>query len=224
MFKLLEFRTQCKANKKCDNCEEDHDKSICKGLTPKCRHCKSQHKASDPSCLERKRRNNINIIMATKNLSYLETIEQFPIYTSNSYNLLENLEEFPTLTAANYARTLKSSNKRKSFTWRNNSSSNDAQPKKVREAIDVNKWNRYYEEMAIKENNSGPIVDNPYKTSELERFKNTIKINENKNENSNITSNINTNFILSSPLNTLENMDFTEEAIVNDLFRDSNLI
>jgi hypothetical protein len=161
--------------------------------------------------------------MASKNLSYIEAIEQFPIYTSNSYNLLENLEDFPSLTAANYAKTLKN-NKRKSFTLKNNNKNDYEKPKKVREDIDININNRYYESLMIKDVTVGPIPKNPHSVSEFERFQSSLNTNEINTENMHDAYNLKENEMISSPLNTLENMQYSNEAIINEIFPKNNIL
>jgi hypothetical protein len=223
--------TKCKSKLKCNKCGEEHKEEVCISTITKCSHCNGNHKASDKECLERARRNNINIIMATKNLSFGEAIEQFPIYTTNGYNLLENLEDFPTLTATNYSKTLrkpKNSSNIGKKTFYATTSSKKEKTKNATAEFDRNKYNKYYnEQLKTWELNIEPIVDNPHKTTELEKLNSLLNKNENNNQlnkQKSLDKQKPLDKPILSPYNEFNTLQYNNEDLVNELFMDSSII
>lgn len=101
----------CKASSEVATCPrcglKGHKRENCDKPQPTCIHCKQQHEATARICPERVRQNNIRIIMTGEKLSFKETIEKYPQYTSqNQFELLENLQEFPPLQRNTYKNTL----------------------------------------------------------------------------------------------------------------------
>lgn len=199
-FRFGHTKFQCKSQARCDKCGADHQTLECKALKAECLHCHGNHLASSLNCPERSRQNNIKIIMATKNLSYNETVEMFPQYTNNRFNLLENIDEFPTLTRANYSRVLRVNNKKSKIITKETMT-----PVKVIYE-DRNKWNRQRENLAYTDDTFEPIHENPHRTSEAERFIHQVSKSSNQtaqsssnfetylnSDNSKINLNINTN-------------------------------
>jgi hypothetical protein len=159
----------CKSSIRCNNCGENHDEEVCQNKVAICIHCKDQHKASAKECSERTRRNNINIIMATKNISYVEAQEQFPIFTNNSYSILENLTEFPSLNASNYSKVLKT-NKNPLEKPKTKYSMAIKKPAKISKENIINKTVQIDKNLiySFDPNLITPITGNPHKVTEFE--------------------------------------------------------
>lgn len=158
----------CKSAKRCDKCGSNHTEDECPAMALKCVNCQGAHKASSKECQERKRQDNIKIIMSTKNISYHETMELFPQYTSqNKFSALENIDEFPALTRANYSTVLKGNpNKNKTITV--NKKPFPQVPKEIREKS--NRFNVYYGDLMTNTEVTRPITSNPHKTTSQEKI------------------------------------------------------
>lgn len=156
----------CKAQNraKCLRCgSEDHEKSECTASRPSCAHCKGEHEANFKECVERKRQENIKILMSGKNLSYREVLEQFPTYTShNQFNLLENLEDFPALHRKSYKDQLVG--KRNKIVFGQNRTRRIFTPKQPE------KFSNYYSLQSHSTGPSIPLPPNNNKVSEEEKL------------------------------------------------------
>lgn len=154
----------CKSQKRCGRCGNNHSEKDCEVADLKCIYCGGKHSANFMDCPENKRQQNIKILMDSKNLNYVEAIDLFPQYTSNSFSLLENLNDFPQLTRQNYAKVLKTTNTRVKYV------KDKKKIPQVPKNIDVNRINRYYGDLMNEEYVGGSITENQYKTSEAERL------------------------------------------------------
>jgi hypothetical protein len=155
----------CKSPNKltCQRCNiEGHERGECTATRPTCMHCKGPHEANSKECIERKRQENIRILMSGKNLSYKEVLEQFPNYTSkNQFNLLENLEEFPTLERRSYRDQLVGKKKKIIHSER--------RPRKIFTAKKPEVNSAYYALHTHPESCSKPVLDNKNRVDEVER-------------------------------------------------------
>lgn len=140
-----------------------HDKSACAAAQPICIHCKGVHDATAKECLERKRQENIRILMSGKNLSYREVLEKFPTYASkNQFDLLVNIDEFPTLKRESYKDQLTGKNPRRFYFSNKKQIYAKKQP-------DAN--SQYYSQFKpdTLQGKSAPFRENRHRVSEFER-------------------------------------------------------
>lgn len=111
-FRYGHSTQSCKSShdsRKCSRCgSKQHQRQSCDSPHPICIHCKGSHEATAKICPERKRNENIKILMTRNNVTYQEVLEAFPTYTDrNQFALLENLGDFPTLKRASYSNVVK---------------------------------------------------------------------------------------------------------------------
>lgn len=87
----------CKSTKsRCSNCGMEHDKENCNNQLH-CVHCSGNHSALDKNCPEKVRQNQIQYVMATEKLTFIEAIARFP-KNSQTQPRLQSPREFPLLT------------------------------------------------------------------------------------------------------------------------------
>lgn len=160
----------------CKRCgSKDHDTCDCIASRPSCIHCKKEHEATAKDCMERKRQENIKILMSGKNLSYKEVLEQFPQYCSNNqFNILENMDDFPSLNRQSYRDQLKG---KRSKTVYRNEKKRQVYPKKQ---ADVN--SQHYSQFSQAFEPTTPMTENKNRVSEYEREETFLKANQNQSK------------------------------------------
>lgn len=171
-YRFGHTQKNCRAKKKCRVCGETidgatHDK--CQNKV-KCVNCNKDHSSTDKQCEERIRQDIIKRIMVDENISFFEANEKFP-RVSNRFDILENLGEFPELpTNKNYHRVLEN-HRENTYQMYNNY--------KQRKIVNNNSLvdNRRFSHLFVQEEivPSSPILNNPYKVLEFERFRNELK-------------------------------------------------
>lgn len=170
-YRFGHTQKMCKAKKKCRNCGEnlDDDHENC---TKKihCVNCNMNHSSTDKTCEERKRQEMIKRIMVDENISFFEANEKFP-KISNRFEILEHLGDFPELPVnRNYHRGLEN-HKEDTYKMYNN-----YKQKKLTFG-NHHLENRNFSQLFVEDEiiPSSPIKNNPYRTSDFEKFRNEIK-------------------------------------------------
>lgn len=109
-FRFGHLSKQCRSTSdKCFMCgDTGHSKKDCTTTTPTCTNCGEQHESTNKNCPERKRQDNINVVMATHNISYQEASLEFPktnesanlyaVRTGNRFANLQDENDFPELS------------------------------------------------------------------------------------------------------------------------------
>lgn len=107
---------QCKGKLRCSKCGQfDHERTSCITISSehKCINCNEDHEATDRNCQEKKRQQNINTLMANRNLSYQEASLELPAawkskysfstIVKNKYEVLANYDkDFPSDRLSGY--------------------------------------------------------------------------------------------------------------------------
>lgn len=170
-------RTQnCRSRQRCDKCTLSHEEEGYQQCqrTVKCLHCKTEgnHPTGDFNCPERKRQNNLKIILSKTNLTMMEAREAYPIYTENQYALLENIEEYPTLPET-YANVSSSVN----TNWTKPKQSNKGKvyqtSKRTSDDVNIGEMVPVYNDSKKRKNQqeeNGTALFNRYRVNELEKL------------------------------------------------------
>ncbi|XP_055608087.1 probable serine/threonine-protein kinase MARK-A [Uranotaenia lowii] len=87
----------CKAKIKCKRCGQEHDTKVCQSHEPQCIHCQGNHESNDRQCPERTRQHNINLVMTTQKLTFIEAIKLYPKQPQQFRLQLTSQTEFPIL-------------------------------------------------------------------------------------------------------------------------------
>ena len=195
----------CKArnNFKCSKCGSiEHDRNTCTAARLSCVNCNGEHEATSRECLEKKRQNNIRILMSGRNMSYREVIENFPTYTSkNQFNLLENLDEFPTLQRVSFRNQLKG---------RTSYIKSSVQKRLINVKSRPDTFSKYFTDLVCNTEPTAPIKENTNRVSEVEKTKSLIDNLERNDELNNVTK-----FANNDSINELE-MSVYSNAVSDD--------
>lgn len=160
---------------KCVKCgsNEHNDGTMCQ---VRCLHCGGNHEASFEDCTVRTKQKNIKFIMAKENMGYFEVLDRYPTYTSNKFDLLQGLTEFPELPPTqSYSRVTRGVTPRDRAVIadkieKTKSFRKPQEPKRVLPTAEQQDWL------------GGPSlnVENPHKTTELEKLMKEIEQTENR--------------------------------------------
>jgi hypothetical protein len=160
----------CKSSTKttCSKCgSKEHLRNDCGKSHPNCIHCNQAHEASARNCPERIRQNNIRILMTSEKLTFRETVENYPQYTSkNQFDLLANMSEFPQLQRNSYRNELMGKKTKVFYA-----------PKRSGKLSSQNfpeKFSQYYAELNSQNVLSEAVTINKHKVTEVEKDRTKI--------------------------------------------------
>lgn len=164
--------TFCTSRKKCPKCGDKHTQSECTE-PPKCINCNLNHEANAKDCPERKRRQMILQEMKKKRVTYAEAASNYPKIT-NRYDLLEDTEAFPMYTdgedRAEIGRSM-GTNRRTNRVQQSKASSYSTDFEGFPSEQSPSHTRRHSEE-----SRGCQCIVNLLKTTEFERFINTLKM------------------------------------------------
>lgn len=174
--KCLKFnhdKKGCKGKSKCNNCSNQNCPSLEKNeqciKEPYCMYCKKNHRIFDkPLCTELGKQKQIKKIMASHSLSYIEVLDEFDFLSRNKFETIDPDNE-PIKMFEKY-RFNKMNHPKKHRTITKIDKQTQCENIEKENKINSRKRNRDENEEYEKNQRVGVELENPHRTSELERL------------------------------------------------------